>query len=99
MHWHLTFLNQYWKIICKRASQSRRFHVCFQSVKEQFIAEWKDTDLGLISDDELDRHVTEASKDFPFCGEQMLKFLLKERGIKVQRMRIRIVYTMLTRKD
>ena len=42
-----------------------------------------------ISDDELDRHVTEVSKDFPFCGEQMLKFLLKERGIKVQRMRLR----------
>ena len=42
-----------------------------------------------ISDDELDQHVTEAAKDFPFCGEQMLKFLLKERGIKVQRMRLR----------
>jgi len=42
-----------------------------------------------ISDDELDQHVAEASKDFPFCGEQMLKFLLKERGIKVQRMRLR----------
>ena len=42
-----------------------------------------------ISDDELDRHVTEAAKDFPFCGEQMLKFLLKERGIKVQRRRLR----------
>ena len=35
-----------------------------------------------ISDDELDRNVTEAAKDFPFCGEQMLKFLHKERGIK-----------------
>ena len=34
-----------------------------------------------ISDDELDRHLTEAAKDFPFCGEQMLKFLYKERGI------------------
>ena len=35
-----------------------------------------------ISDDELDQHVTEAAKDFPFCGEQMLKFLHTERGIK-----------------
>ena len=35
-----------------------------------------------ISDDELDRNVTEEAKDFPFCGEQMLKFLHKERGIK-----------------
>ena len=34
-----------------------------------------------ISDDELHRHLTEAAKDCPFCGEQMLKFLYKERGI------------------
>ena len=27
-------------------------------------------------------NVTEAAKDFPFCGEQMLNFLHKERGIK-----------------
>ena len=44
---------------------------------------------GGHNDDELDQHVAEAAKDFPFCGEQMLKFLLKERGIKVQRMRLR----------
>ena len=42
-----------------------------------------------ISDDDLDRHIGQLSGDFPFCGEQMLKFLLKERGIKVQRMRLR----------
>ena len=35
-----------------------------------------------ISDNELDPNVTEVAKDFPFCGEQMLKFLHKERGIK-----------------
>ena len=35
-----------------------------------------------ISDDELDRNVTEAAKDFPFYGEQMLKFLHRDRGIK-----------------
>ena len=39
-----------------------------------------------ISDNDLDRHVRQVSKDFPFCGEQMLRFLLKER---VQRMRLR----------
>ena len=38
-----------------------------------------------ISDDELYQHVAE---DFPFFGEQMLKFLLKKSGIKVQRMRL-----------
>lgn len=42
-----------------------------------------------ISDDELDHHITQLSKEFPFCGEGMLKFLLKDRGIKVQRMRLR----------
>ena len=42
-----------------------------------------------VSDDELDQHVTEAAKHVPFCGEQMLKFLLKARGIKVQRIRLR----------
>ena len=42
-----------------------------------------------ISDDDLDRHVRQVSEDFPFCGEQMLRFLLKERNIKVQRMRLR----------
>ena len=52
-----------------------------------------------ISDDELDQHVTEAAKHFPFCGEQMLKFLLKARGIKVQRIRLGIVYTVWTRKE
>ena len=38
----------------------------FSQSKEQFIAEWKDADLGLISDDELDRNVTKAAKGFPF---------------------------------
>ena len=52
-----------------------------------------------ISDDELDQHVTEAAKHFRFCGEQMLKFLLKARGIKVQRIRLGIVYTVWTRKE
>lgn len=42
-----------------------------------------------ISDDELDHHTTEFSKYFPFCGEGMIKCLLKERGIKVQRIRLR----------
>ncbi|KAJ7380779.1 hypothetical protein OS493_007159 [Desmophyllum pertusum] len=46
-------------------------------------------DFSDISDGELDRHITELSKEFPFCGEGMMKFLLQERGIKVQRMRLR----------
>ncbi|KAJ7386861.1 hypothetical protein OS493_006894 [Desmophyllum pertusum] len=46
-------------------------------------------DFSDISNGELDRHITELSKEFPFCGEGMMKFLLQERGIKVQRMRLR----------
>lgn len=42
-----------------------------------------------IEDDELDRNVLELSKEFPFCGESMIRFFLQERGIKVQRMRLR----------
>ena len=41
-----------------------------------------------ISDDDLDRNVRQISEDFPFCGESVLKFLLAERGVKVQRMRL-----------
>jgi len=43
-------------------------------------------DFSDISDEDLDYHMTELSKDFPFCGEGMMKFLLQQRGIKVQRM-------------
>ena len=42
-----------------------------------------------IADDDLDRNVRQLSEDFPFCGESIFKFLLAERGIKVQRMRLR----------
>ena len=42
-----------------------------------------------IADDDLDCNVRQLSEDFPFCGESILKFLLAERGIKVQRMRLR----------
>ena len=47
-------------------------------------------DFSDICDDELDRHLSELSKEFPFCGEGLMTFLLRERGgIKVQRMRLR----------
>ena len=87
MHRNLTFRNQYWKIIWKKASQSRRFPVCVQSVVRTIYRRMERCGLRAlnfsnISDDELDRNVTEAAKDFPFCGEQMLKFLYNERGIK-----------------
>lgn len=46
-------------------------------------------DFSDISDKDLDNHMTELSQDFPFRGEGMMKFLLQERGITVQRMRLR----------
>ena len=42
-----------------------------------------------ICDNELDCHLSELLKEFPFCGEGLMTFLLWERGIKVQRMRLR----------
>ena len=64
-----------------------RFRVCFQSVKTTIYRRMercgrRALNFSNISEDELDRNVTEAAKDFPFYGEQMLKFLHKERGIK-----------------
>ena len=46
-------------------------------------------DISDICDDELNRRLSELSKEFPFCGERLMTFLLRERGIKVQRMRLR----------
>ena len=46
-------------------------------------------DFSDICDEQLDRHLSELSKEFPFCGEELMAFLLRERGIKVQRMKLR----------
>jgi transposase len=42
-----------------------------------------------LSDEELDGEMDKITKEFPHCGEVMLKQLLSHRGIKVQRMRLR----------
>ena len=46
-------------------------------------------DFSNISDAELDRHLAEIAHEFPHCGESMVKGILMQRGIKVQRMRLR----------
>ena len=46
-------------------------------------------DFSDICDDELDCHLSELSREFLLCGEGLMTFLLRERGIKVQRMRLR----------
>lgn len=42
-----------------------------------------------ISDEELDHQLHETTKEFPRCVEVLLKQLLNEKGVKVQRMRLR----------
>ena len=42
-----------------------------------------------IADDDVDRNVRQLSEHFPFCGERIVKFLLAQRGIEVERMRLR----------
>ncbi|OWF53103.1 uncharacterized protein LOC110446871 [Mizuhopecten yessoensis] len=42
-----------------------------------------------ISDELLDENLRKISKDFPFCGEGMVKQMLFQQGIKVQRWRLR----------
>jgi transposase len=46
-------------------------------------------DFSEISDQQLDINVSKIVKDFPFCGEKMIKQLLLGKGIKVQRSRMR----------
>ena len=42
-----------------------------------------------ISDEDLDRHVDDITREFPNCGEVLLKQLLSGRGIKVARATLR----------
>ena len=42
-----------------------------------------------IPDGDLDNVVTEITREYPSCGEGMLKQILEDRGIKIQRMRLR----------
>jgi len=39
--------------------------------------------------DQLDEVVEEITREYPSCGEGLLKQILADRGIKVQRMRLR----------
>lgn len=42
-------------------------------------------DFADISDQELDVHVENVSKEFPYCGENLIKQMLYVKGIKVHR--------------
>ena len=42
-----------------------------------------------ITDDELDGVVEEITREYPSCGEGLLKQILADRGIKLQRTRLR----------
>ena len=47
------------------------------------------SDFTDISDLELDQHIENITEEFPYCGESLIKQFLIEKGIIVQRMRIR----------
>ena len=49
----------------------------------------KITNFSIISDDQLDFDVLALTKDYPFCGETILRELLKGTGIIIQRYRFR----------
>ena len=42
-----------------------------------------------LSDEEIDVHVSDLIKDFPFCGENILRQMLKQSGVHIQRWRFR----------
>ena len=42
-----------------------------------------------ISDGDLDKVVEEITREYPSCGERMVMPILKDRGIRIQRMRLR----------
>lgn len=42
-----------------------------------------------ITNVELDDIVGQITKDYPFCGEGLMKQILADKGVKVQRMRLR----------
>ena len=46
-------------------------------------------DFSKVSDDQLDLEVLALTNDCPFCGEIMLRELLKGRGFNVERCRLR----------
>ena len=47
------------------------------------------SDFTDISDLKLDQHIENITEDFPYCRESLIKQFLIEKGIIVQRMRIR----------
>ena len=42
-----------------------------------------------IADTEVDEHIEKTTREFPYCGETLIKQFLIDKGIEVQRMRIR----------
>ena len=48
-----------------------------------------ESDFTDIADSEPDQHIENITEDFPYCGESLIKQFLIEKGIIVQRMRIR----------
>lgn len=67
---------------------------CLQISRTTLWRHLKDTDYQIqkyseICDDELDGYLSQIQKEHPNCGQQLLHGYLKDRGILVQRQRLR----------
>ncbi|KAL3871118.1 hypothetical protein ACJMK2_039137 [Sinanodonta woodiana] len=55
-------------------------------------------DFSNMNDDEIGIHVGKVIKEFPFCGENILKQILKLQGVHVQRWRLRDIIHSIDEK-
>ena len=58
----------------------------YRRMRQYGLSKFEFTD---ISDKDLDVEVEKVAVEFPYCGENFIKQILFQKGIKVQRMRIR----------
>ena len=58
----------------------------YQRMRQYGLSKFEFTD---ISDKDLDVEVKQIAVEFPYCGENFIKQILFQKGVKVQRMRIR----------
>ena len=58
----------------------------YRRMRQYGLSKFEFTD---ISDKDLDAEVEQVTVEFPYCGENFIKQILYQKGVKVQRMRIR----------
>ncbi|KAK3593469.1 hypothetical protein CHS0354_036993 [Potamilus streckersoni] len=55
-------------------------------------------EFSTMNDDEISIHIGKVKKEFPFCGENILRQILKLRGVYVQRWRLRDIIHYIDEK-